>query len=171
MSDSRRAARDLEITAAADRGVRYATLARQYRLSERQIGNIVREKRAERVEELASLATMDHVNETLAQYESAIEELALTAAAIPADSWSHRVGAVKAKVEVVKARWELLQAIGYVPQNLSTVRVELEAAEVGRAIVGVLEAYGVDEVVQDAILDVVEGREVELPALPAGGAG
>jgi hypothetical protein len=75
-------------------------------------------------------------------------------------------------MEAVRGRLELLQAVGVVPQNLGTIRVETDAREIARLIVNVLEAYddgegnwrGGPEDVMDAILSVVDGDDqIQLP--------
>lgn len=174
-SDEDRDQRDAVIAAAADRGIRYSTLARQYDLSKRSIIRIVTEQREKHHTELVTDADpMTFIQETLGQYEAGIEELALLAS-----NTNHptvKVAAIRTRIEAVKGRLELLQAVGVVPQNLGTIRVETDAREIARLIVNVLEAFDDGEggwrsnpdTVMDAILAVVDGETPELPALPAG---
>jgi hypothetical protein len=170
-NDEERAARDAVIVAAADRGIRFGTLARQYGLSKRRIIEIVSQQRQQHHVDLVSKADpMTFIQETLGQYEAGIEELAMLAAnsAQP----SVKVAAIKTRMEAVRGRLELLQAVGVVPQNLGTIRVETDAREIARLIVNVLEAYddgegnwrGGPEDVMDAILSVVDGDDqIQLP--------
>ena len=170
-TDEERAARDAVIVAAADRGIRFGTLARQYGLSKRRVIEIVSQQRQQHHVELVSTADpMTFIQETLGQFEAGIEELAMLAA--NATQPSVKVAAIKTRMEAVRGRLELLQAVGVVPQNLGTIRVETDAREIARLIVNVLEAYddgegnwrGGPEDVMDAILSVVDGdNQIQLP--------
>lgn len=169
-TDEEREARNAVICAAADRGITYATIAKQYGLSRRQTIRIVQDERSARHVEMVSDADpMTFIQETLGQFEAAIEELAVLSSAT--DHPGVKVAAIRTRVETVKARLEMLQQVGIVPLNLGTIQLQSDAREIGRRIVDVLMAYDVDESVQDAILDVVEGRDVSLPEAPALSAG
>lgn len=163
--------RNVEMVRKADRGVRYPTLAAEYGLTENTVGQIVRRYRADRRKLLDEDEMVDHVNSTLASYDQAIEDLALLR--IPEEHPAAIVGALRLKLDTIRAKWELLQAIGYVPQNLSHIRVQLEASDVANEVVAVLDAYEgatVDDHLWDAMISALEGRPWRGPggALPPG---
>lgn len=166
--------RNAWIATQAARGKTYRTIQRELRerdedwgsISIRQIGNIVRKGRELRMTELAQFDVMDHVQATLLAYEQAAEELTKAADQAPPEHVSTKVGAIRTRVEVEKARFELLQACGLVPKALGTVRVSWEASDYAERMLRVAEAFGAPESFFDAMLEVAEGRDPQLPGGP-----
>jgi hypothetical protein len=155
MTTDQRARRNAEVFSARARGLTWDTLAAQFNLSERQCRRVVTEHRAA-AGSLGDLDVGDVVRDTLDGFEAAIEELALLA-----DSTNHdgtKLGAIRARLDAVKSRLELMQAIGVLPGDLRQLWPEFDAARVACQIVDVLDNHQVSPEVQQEIAQAVERR-------------
>jgi hypothetical protein len=150
-----RVRRNAEVFNARARGLSWATIAAQTNLSERQCRRIFAEHR-EASGSLADLDASEIVRDTLDAYDAAIEDLALLA-----DSSTHdgaRLGAIRARLDAVTSRWELMQAIGVLPANLEQLWPEWDAQRVARRIIDVLDDHQIPLEVQQEIAQAVEQR-------------
>jgi chorismate mutase len=150
-----RVGRNAEVFNARARGWSWPTIAAQFNLSERQCRRVVAEYR-EATGSLADLDASEIVRDTLEAYDAAIEDLALLA-----DETAHdgtKLGAIRARLDAVKSRWELMQAIGVLPADLGQLWPEFDAARVARQIVDVLDNHQVSPEVQQEITKAVEQR-------------
>lgn len=148
------AQRDADIVAARLRGLGWAQIARTYGLTVRRVQQIFAAWRQEN-KTLRHQDPLDIVDELLEQYQGAAEELALVA--VNADNTSARVGAIRARMEAMKNIAELLQAVGVLPKDLGTLRVEMDVRYVAETILRVFDEEDVPERVQQRILQVLEG--------------
>ena len=156
-----RVKRNMELIMLARRGVTPEALAVRFEMSPVTVRRIIKEWRDEQPE-LGDIEPLEIVEETLQGYTAAIEELAEYALDSGGNT-AAKIGAVRVRLEALKGRLELLQGLGVVPHELGTLRLAEDWVRVARLVIQVLEAWGVPEQVQVAIIDAVEGREPELP--------
>lgn len=144
-----RVRRDAEVVAARARGLSWPTIAAQFHLSERQCRRIVREYRAEAEAEAFDAASA--VRDALEAHDAAIEELALLAEQTNHDG--AKLGAIRARLDAIRSRWELMRAIGLLPANLGQLWSEFDAEMVSREIVAVLDKHEIAADVRREISD------------------
>jgi hypothetical protein len=147
--------RDAAIFAARARGLGWARIAAQHGVSERQAQRIYAEHRCHRPSPIA-LDPVAVVEEALDGLAAAVEELAELS-----DSTSHdgvRLGAIRARVDVLTTRMNLLMAVGVLPQDLGRLGREREVQEVIQTITRVFADHGVPPEVQDALCEALKGR-------------
>ena len=152
--------RNIELVLLARRGVSTDALAVRFDLSPDSVRRIVKAWQ-DRQPPVQELDASDIVRETLEGYNAAIEELAEYA--LDQGHGAGKVGAVRVRLEALRGRLELLQSLGVVPLELGTLRLADDWIRVARIVVQVLDAWEVDDRVQMAIIDAVEGRVPELP--------
>lgn len=161
LSDLERLRRDSELVQLMKRGVDSTVAGPMYGLSPRQARRIYKTY-VERLEDLHGIDVKEHVEDMLANYDAAISDLALLSRDAPNDSV--RVGATRMRLEAVRGKIELLQGLGLMPKDLGTITLKDDYIRVIRTILAVLDAFEVEEQVQVAIVDAVEGRTPQLPA-------
>jgi hypothetical protein len=140
MTTDQRARRNAEVFSARARGLTWPTIAVRFNLSERQCRRVCAEHRAESGS-LGDIDAADVIRETLDGYDAAIEDLALLAESSTHDGT--RLGPIRARLDAVRSRWELLHAVGVLPANLGQLWPEFDAARVARQIVDVLDNHQV----------------------------
>ncbi len=160
MSERERLKRDAAIIQLLNRGISPESAGAQFGLS----GSRVRRLKKEWMTTAPDQQDLDPsglVRDTMANYEAAIEELALVAAR--SGHGPTKVAAIRVRLEALRGRMELLQSVGVVPHDLGQIRVLDDAQFVARQIADVFERFGVSDEVTDAVLDVIEGRQPQLP--------
>lgn len=158
-----KAERDLHIITLANRGFSIPTIARQVGLSVEGVRHIVNEGREMAFQQLSKRSTLEHVRDTLALFEEAIEEYARIAQQRGLSAQT-RLAAIRGKIETASARFAMLQSAGLAAQHLGTVRHELDAAQLAADLVEVIRDLDLGEEAVGRVLDVVEGQARELPA-------
>lgn len=159
MTHRERLARDAQINALIDEGVSPSAAGARFGLRERQVRRIRAERRGIQSREFDAKETIE---DTLVGYSAAIEELAELSSDAKVQG-SVRVAAIRTRLEAMKGRIELLQALGLAPRDLAQVTMEEELRGIGRRIARVLDAFQVSDELAIAMLDVFEGREPSLP--------
>lgn len=139
MSARSRAERIDRIVADRARGLRWATIGARHGVSARQAQRLWKE--AARADPGAPTAedSLDRVHERLDQYEAAIEELALLSEQTKHDGV--RLGAIRARVDVIERHTQLLIALGLLPYDLGDLRADSDLRHAARAIIDVLERH------------------------------
>lgn len=163
LSPLERVRRDAQIITALKRGISGDRVGAQFGLSGRQVRRIRALYRQDQPD-LDELEPAEIVKDTLDGYEAAIEELALIASTSNHDPT--KVGAIRTRLEAMRGRIELLQSVGVLPHDLGQIRVIDDAQAVVAAILKVFDAYEIPEEVGVTVMDVIEGRTVELPSPP-----
>lgn len=162
------AARDAEIVGLRLRGVSAGQIAETYNISARRVGQIMDAWRKTNPP-LRVKDPLEIVDELLEQYGGASEELAMISAS--SNNGPTRVGAIKARMEVLKQTTELLQAIGVLPKDLGKLRVELDIRFVAETIMRVMDEENVPVEIQEKLVAALErGRQAEAAAVSAGAA-
>ena len=141
--------RGAEIVADRARGLRWATIAEKHSLSERQAREVWRERLS--AEHLESLDGREAIIEALGQVEAGIEDLALLAQTTNNDSV--RLGAIRARLDLMGRRVTLLRMGGYLPFTPRDAMVEANFRRTGEAIIEVMEKHGVLDDVADDLLE------------------
>jgi hypothetical protein len=158
-----RVQRNAKVFNARARGWSWPTIAARFNLSTRQCRRVVAEYR-EATGSLADLDASEIARDTLDAYDAAIEELALLA-----DNTTHdgtKLGAIRARLDAVTSKWELMRAIGVLPANLEQLWPEWDAHRVARTILRVLDNHQVSPEVQQEITKAVEQRHATLVEEP-----
>jgi len=141
--------RNAEIVQARIRRLPWATIANTYGVSERQCQQIVRDFRA------AQPTLRDHdpleiVDDILEGLEGAIEELAVVSHTTASDQV--RVSAINAKLAAQKQIVAILQTVGVLPNDLGSLRMEVDARMTADRVMTVIEQFDLPEVVTDAMI-------------------
>ncbi len=76
-----------------------------------------------------------------------------------------RLGAIRGRLEVMRAKYELLAAVGVLPCDLGRLSVEIDLRRTADQVIDVLERHDVAEAVFDDLLDVFGGRSSGSEAL------
>lgn len=147
--------RDAAIFAARARGLGWARIAGDHGVSERQAQRIYAEYRTARPSPIA-LKPVEVVEEVLESLSAAVEELAELSASTGHDGT--RLGAIKARVEVLTTRTDLLMDVGVLPRDLGRLGREMEVQELVQTIGRVFDDHGVPPEVEDALCEALEGR-------------
>ena len=155
VTTDQRARRNAQVFSARARGLTWPTIAAQFNLSQRQCRRIFAEHR-EATGSLADLDASEIVRDTLDAFDAAIEDLALLAGSTAHDGT--KLGAIRARLDAVTSRWELLRAIGVLPANLERLWPELDVDRVARRILDVLDSHQIPLEVQQEIAQAVEQR-------------
>ena len=134
-----RARRDADIVRDRARGRSWASLARRHGLSDRHCRRIVAEH-AHGHPQLEGLDPLDVVTGIYGRYEPAIDEL--VDLSDQARNESARVGAIKARIEIIKAETDLLQAIGVLPREYRATSSRTRHPDHGRRDSGSLRSLG-----------------------------
>jgi hypothetical protein len=160
LTAAQRAERDSQIVAAKMRGLSWGQISTTYEVSERRCKEIHAAYRKANPT-LRHHDPVDIVDEMLEGYQGVIEELALISATTTNDS--ARVGAVNAKMSAYTKITELLQAIGVMPNDLGSLKIEIDARFVAEQVMKVFTAYDLPPEVEDAMLKALRGEAFELP--------
>jgi AraC-like DNA-binding protein len=134
-----------------ERGDKWRDIAQRAQLSERQCRRIYRAhmrsaptlERGELVREL---------EDAIADYDSAIEQLALISMTTKSD-WA-RVVAIRARINARARKTELLSIAGV----LSAARVEIDVRAIADAVMDAFDEHGVSDAARRAVLDALSVR-------------
>jgi hypothetical protein len=154
MTARERADRNFAVFEARVRGIAWARIATEHGISERQAQRLYAEQRENRPS-LASRDPVEAVEELLDGYDAALEDLALLGRDTSHDGT--RLGAIRGRLDVIRAKYELLAAVGVLPADLGRLSVEIDVRRTMDTMIEVLERHGVDEAVFDELLDVFDG--------------
>lgn len=165
MTAEQRMNRNRAIFDARARGFGWDEIARQHDVSVRQAQRIHSEYRDASPGALAAdpIAT---VEELLAGHDAALEDLARLANDAKHDG--ARLGAIRARLDVMREKYELLAAVGVLPRDLGQVAVQIDSQRIADATVAVLERHAVPEHVFDEILEALGGPPSRFAAELAG---
>ena len=153
MTSRERIERDAAIVSARFRGVPEVELASRYELDPSTVRRIMAEYRASRPS-LAAIDPLEAVRDALDGFDEVIADLVRIAEETHHDST--RLGAIKARRETLGARIDLLRAAGVLPSDPWLLWQRLDANEVAKEILVVLDDEGVPERVQERIVATVE---------------
>jgi hypothetical protein len=144
------------------RGFGWTTIAERHDLSERQCRRIWGEWQADRsdVYEQDPLALFQELFDA---YDAGIEDLALVLEEASQDS--AKVGAIKARLDLVSNKAELLQAVGLLPSNLGRLNEERELRALADTVWDVMDRHGVSEEARKDLAATIRGNS------PARGSG
>ena len=142
-----RVERNAEVVRDRARGLGWSKVAERNGLSERQCRRICEEWRATRP------SAYDHdplalLDEILDHYDAGIEDLALVREEALQDAV--KVGAVKARMNLIREKAELLQAVGILPRDLGKFAEERDLRVVADTVWAVMDKHDVPD---DARLD------------------
>jgi transposase len=151
--------RDARVVADRARGLRWATIAERQGLSETMCRKIWRERRSG--EDFRSLRPAEVVDETVAQLESVVEELAQLAASTRNDAV--RLGAIKARAATLIQRLELLQALGRVPVA-PRLRWEIGMEFTANAVLAIFDRYEVPHAATQELIDALRSDPIGFEA-------
>ena len=150
MTGWERARRDAEIVAERSRGRSWSSISTTAGVSARHCRRVVAEYRESGVE-LEQLEPLDVVQTMYRRYEAAISELEEISET--AKNESARVGAVKARVEVIRTECDLLQNVGILPPDLGLVRNERDLRSIVAEIVMLFDKYSLPVEAQKELLE------------------
>ncbi len=157
-----RVVRDAQINTLIDDGVPPSAAGARFGLGERQVRRIRAERRGI---EARGFDARETIEDTLVGYSAAIEELSELSSDATVQG-SVRVAAIRTRLEAMKGRIELLQALGLLPPELEQMTMEERLRTISRQLTRVLDAFNVSDELATAMLDVFEGREPTLPGAP-----
>jgi hypothetical protein len=152
MTSHERSQRNLRVVEARARGLSWTRIAHLHGVSERQARRVCADYRASRPA-LHERDPVEVVEETLAAYESVIDELAVLAG--ETNHSSTKLGAIKARLDVYEARNHLLRSIGVLP-DLGSLRVAIDLSQIAGRLVDLFERAQIPESVKAQILDAVD---------------
>lgn len=152
------------IVASRIRGIGWARIAAEHKITERHARRLYTERRAEaRARPAPDPVAL--VQELLDGYDAAIEDLALLARDAPNDAV--RLGAINSRVKAVTARTELLMVVGALPEDLGDIRLTLDADLFTERVFGVLKRAGLPQAVWDELEEVLMVKPPPSPFLVA----
>jgi hypothetical protein len=160
MTSKQRVSRNSEIVTARARGQRWSTIATAFGVSERQARRVVSEHRASQPR-LHQRDPLEIFEELYERYEAVLEQLAEVADEASNDS--ARVGALRARIEVMRDQGQLLRTVGILPLDALGLQIDLQS--VADRFVGVFQRFDIQAGARDALLEAIEprSREAEPP--------
>lgn len=141
MTIQQRADRSSAIFEARIRCFAWSEIAREHGVSERQAQRIYAEARAEAPRLGEHRDPAEFVEELLASYDAALADLAVLARDSKHDAT--RLGAIRTRIELIETKYATMMATGVLPSSLTQVRNEIDARELGAAVIAVLDRHGV----------------------------
>jgi hypothetical protein len=159
--------RNVKIVLARHRGASYATVAQKHDLSVIQCKRIVKAFR-EANPTLRHQNPVEIVDEMLEGYMADLNDL--NDVVEKAEHEAAKTGAINARRQVREKITELLQAVGALPHDLGTLRLEMDAQVTVRKVLTILERYKLPDEAFDEILTELGGPPpgFEDLGLPAG---
>jgi hypothetical protein len=145
-----------QIVAFRARGIGWDNIAETFGVDESYARRIFKEYR-DTQPRLKDVDPVDVIEEMIIQYRAAAEELAMIAASTKQDSV--KVGAIRERLRVMEQTTQLMQATGVLPNDLGTLRVEIDLRVMSERILRVFEEFGIGDDVQEAVIAAVSGRD------------
>jgi hypothetical protein len=161
-------ARDSQIVAAKARSIPTSSVAQTFGVSESTVENVLREYR-ESQPELRTVDPIQIVEEMIFEIRGAIGELALAGSTSKQEAV--RVGAVAKKLDALKQLQVLMQAVGVLPNDLGTLKIDMDVRAFGSVVLNVFEEENIPPEAVEKIMNEIRkftGRPEALPSLPAG---
>jgi hypothetical protein len=148
--------RNSEIFRGYLRGLSPETLAETYSLTPRSIKEIVAEYKKVGIR-VTDLDAMEIIEDHILRVDAMIDELAAHSAR---EKGTGRTAAIRARLEAMRERIDVLQSVGVLPQDLGTIGVQLDLRVVGQLFVRALERRNLAEPsLLDELADIIEGRQ------------
>jgi hypothetical protein len=163
MTTRERLERNVAIVEDRARGMCWSRIARRHHVSDRHARRVVAEHR-DTAPSLLHRDPVEAIEETLAAYDAAIDDLAILASETRHDST--KLGAIKARLEVHRSRVELLQTVGVLPRDLGHIGVIVDVRRIAARLVAVLDRPDVPETVRIDILDAIHSHDAGPPWAP-----
>jgi len=142
-------ARNTEIVQARIRGLPWTTIANTYGVSARQCQQILRDYRGTNPT-LRTHDPLEIVDDILEGLGGAIEELAIISHTTASDQI--RVSAINAKLAAQKQIVAILQTVGVLPNDLGSLRMEVDARMTADRVMTVIEQFNLPHEVTDAMI-------------------
>ena len=142
-------ARNAEIVQARIRGLPWTTIANTYGVSARQCQQILRDYRGTNPT-LQTREPLEIIDEVLEGLEAAIEELAIVSHTTRNDAV--RVSAINSRLGAQQQIVNVLQTVGVLPNDLGTLRMQVDARVTADRVLSVIEQFDLPEVVTDAMI-------------------
>lgn len=143
--------RDGEIFRAWLRGASIPTLAASYDLGHHATRRIIKEQKGDLGAMFRGQQPVEIIEDWLLRMEAAIDELAQAAAK---SRGSARITAISRRLDAMTKVVDVMQSTGILPNDLGTLRVELDARKMATDIVEIFDRYE-DQIPAQAKLDVV----------------
>lgn len=156
--------RDRNIVAAKARSLSTATVAQTFDVSERTVETVMAEYRASQPS-LRSVDPIEVVEQTIFELRGAIEELALISSNAKQDAV--RVGAVSKRVDTIKQLTHLMQSTGVLPNDLGTLKVDMDVRAFASVVLNVFKEEGIPEEAVARVMDEIR-KFTGQRALPPG---
>lgn len=144
--------RDRQIVAAKARSLSDATVADTFNVDE----STVREVMAQWRESQPNLKTIDPievVEQVLFELRGSIEELALVSSTTKNDNV--RVGAIKARIDALDKMTSLMQATGVLPNDLGTLKVDMDVRAFAATVLRVFTEEQVPEETVEKVMTAI----------------
>lgn len=157
-------ARDSQIVAAKARSIPTSSVAQTFGVSVKTVETVMREYR----ESQPALRTVDPIQiieEMIFEIRGAIGELALTGSTSKYDAV--RVGAVGKKLDALKQLQQLMQATGVLPNDLGTLKIDMDVRAFGSVVLNVFKSENVPEETVAKVMEEIR-KFTGRPALPPG---
>lgn len=142
--------RDRQIVAAKARALSDATVAETFGVSERHVQNVMAEYR-ESQPSLRTIDPIETVEQVLFELRGTIEELALISSSTKQDAV--RVGAISKKLDATKQMTALMQATGVLPNDLGTLKVDMDVRAFAATVLRVFTEEGVPQETVAKVMD------------------
>jgi hypothetical protein len=155
MTSHQRSTRNVEVVAARARGLGWEEIASRFKISSRQARRIVAEYR-ECQPRLHEVDPIETIEEAFQQYDAAISDLAILS-----EKTTHsgvKLGAIKGRLDALRAKLDLMAAVGVLPRNLGRLQVEFDARQVAQSILQIFSTFAVPIEAQEAVIRAIESR-------------
>jgi hypothetical protein len=146
------------------RGLSYPALSAKHNLSARRCQEVVEALRGSELSRLGlddPLFGVKFAQDLVVRRAAAISEYTELADGCTTKGLEHiRLGFLKQRDAAVQAFTELVQELGWLPRHLGTLNVQMDAIQMAEAMLDTMDALGVEEDVQRAIVEAIELRVV-----------
>jgi hypothetical protein len=144
-------------------GVSYEDLADRYGLSVNRVQTIISDLRESHLTRLGlddPMFSVKFAQRLVVQRSAAVSQYARLAEEVPDDpNYLHvRLGFLKQRDAALSAFTELVQELGWLPRNLGTLNVQMDAMQMAEVLVEKLVEHGVGDAIVDDIVQAIELR-------------
>jgi hypothetical protein len=161
VTSQERADRNHDVVSARARGLSWTEISRRFNITDRQCRRVVAEYR-ESGPRLHQIDPIETIEDALDHYDSVIEDMAILA-----ESTSHdgtKLGALKGRLEAVRGKLDLMEAVGILPRDLGRLRFEIDVRRFAASVLDVFAQHDVPHGVQKAVIEAIESRQPKLTA-------